>query len=108
MATTTTDTVAKLVQEFLARDDATRILGTAGLTVVFLVWAYYRYLATPDLSFIPRAGKAPGPFGFGINDVKRDFAKNGTKIINDGYRQVRLRRNAAIAQLELANSLRAE
>lgn len=105
---TTTDTVAKLVQEFLQRDDAVKILGTAGLTVVFLVWAYYRYLATPDLSFIPRAGKAPGPLGFGLNDVKRDFAKNGTKIINDGYRQVRLRETTEIAQPELTDSLRAE
>ncbi len=71
----------QLVQDILQRDDSTQILGTAGLTVVFLVWAYYRFIATPDLSFIPRAGKAPGPLGFGINDVKRDFAKNGTKII---------------------------
>lgn len=78
----------QLVQDILQRDDSTRILGTAGLTVVFLVWAYYHFIATPDLSFLPRAGKAPGLFGLGINDVKRDFAKNGTKIINEGYRKV--------------------
>jgi hypothetical protein len=86
--TTTSDALVAL-QAFLERDDAIRILGTAGITLAFLAWAYYRYLATPDLSFIPRAGKAPGVLGFGINDVKRDFAKNGTKIINDGYQQVR-------------------
>ncbi|KAJ3580339.1 hypothetical protein NPX13_g217 [Xylaria arbuscula] len=87
---TTTDASPKLqqlVQDILQRDDSTRILGTAGLTVVFLVWAYYHFIATPDLSFLPRAGKAPGLFGLGINDVKRDFAKNGTKIINEGYRK---------------------
>jgi hypothetical protein len=93
-ATTPNENLAKLL-EFLERDDSTRILSTVGLTVVFLIWGYYRYLATPDLSFIPRAGKAPGLFGFGINDVKRDFAKNGTKIINDGYRQVSRLRNWA-------------
>ncbi|KAI0972981.1 cytochrome P450 [Xylaria arbuscula] len=87
---TTTDAIPKLqqlLQDILQRDDSTRIIGTAGLTVVFLAWVYYRFVATPDLSFIPRAGKAPGLLGLGINDVKRDFAKNGTKIINEGYRK---------------------
>lgn len=100
--TTTTDFSA-LLQAFLERDDATRILGTAGLTVAFLVWAYYRYIATPDLSFVPRAGKAPGPFGLGLNDVKRDFAKNGTKIITEGYQQVRPREDWRIAQCGMRN-----
>ncbi|KAJ8114197.1 hypothetical protein ONZ43_g4961 [Nemania bipapillata] len=96
---TTIDFSAQL-QAFLARDDATRILSTAGLTVAFLVWAYYQFIATPDLSFVPRAGKAPGMFGLGLNDVKRDFAKNGTKIITEGYQNVRPRKDLRIAQLE--------
>jgi hypothetical protein len=98
----TTDAMATL-HGFIERDDATRILGTVGLTVALLVWGYYRYISTPDLSFLPRAGKAPGWFGYGINDVKRDFAKNGTKIINEGYRKVSRLPNRA-AQLELTNS----
>ncbi|KAI1820120.1 cytochrome P450 [Xylaria intraflava] len=82
----TVDPIARL-QEILERDDATRILGTLGLTAAILAWAIYRFFTTPDLSFLPRAGKAPGFLGLGINDVKRDFAKNGTKIINDAYRK---------------------
>lgn len=94
--TITIDQAFAKLQEFLERDDAARILGTVGITVLLLAWGFYKYISKPDLSFLPRAGKAPGPLGWGINDVKRDFAKNGTKIINDGYTKVsRLQTQAA-------------
>jgi hypothetical protein len=76
------------IQEFLERDDATRVLYAVGIAVAFVYWIYHRYIASPNLTFLPRAGKAPGRLGLGINDVKRDFAKNGMEIINEGYRQV--------------------
>lgn len=95
-SSTTANEIMLKLQELLEREDATRILGTAGITVVLLLWAYYRFVKSPDLSFIPRAGKAPGLFGLGLNDVKRDFAKNGTKIINDGYRQVGFLRRSGL------------
>ncbi|KAI1438941.1 cytochrome P450 [Xylaria sp. CBS 124048] len=79
--------ILTILQDLLEREDAVKILGTAGVTVAILAWAIYSYFTTPDLSHLPRAGKAPGFLGLGLNDAKRDFAKNGTKIINEGYRQ---------------------
>lgn len=63
-------------------------LGVLGLTLVVLYWSYF-YLA-PELTLrkIPRAGKDPGLFGFGLIDAKRDFKKNGLKILDEGYRKV--------------------
>jgi len=81
------------MQQFLERDDATRILYAAGIAVAFVYWIYHRYIASHSLGFLPRAGKAPGRFGFGINNVKRDFARNGMEIINEGYRKVSKRFN---------------
>ncbi|KAI1816638.1 cytochrome P450 [Poronia punctata] len=76
-----------IIQAFLEREDAARVMYAIGIAAIVLLWVYYRYISSPDLSFLPRAGKAPGWFGYGINDVKRDFAKNGMNIINEGYRQ---------------------
>lgn len=38
---------------------------------------------------IPRIGIAPGKFGFGLGRAKRDFARNGFRIIQRGYEMVR-------------------
>ncbi|KAI2642334.1 cytochrome P450 [Xylaria nigripes] len=81
----TTQAMAK-IQQILEREDGARLLGIVGVTAAILAWALHQYLTASDLSFLPRAGKKPGVLGFGLTDVKRDFAKNGTKIINEGYR----------------------
>lgn len=85
--TMTTGKMAKL-HELLDRDYATQTLGTLGLMVAFLCWGYFQYFAGPNLSWIPRAGKAPGWFGLGLAEAKRDFLANGPKIIDEGYRKV--------------------
>ncbi|RYP33120.1 hypothetical protein DL767_004905 [Monosporascus sp. MG133] len=59
------------------------------LTLTVLYWSYFHLLPALTLRNIPRAGKDPGLlpslFGFGLADAKRDFKKNGLKILNEGY-----------------------
>jgi hypothetical protein len=77
------------MNDYLERDNATQTLGAFGLALVIFLWGYYRFLAGPNLDRIPRAGKGPGWFGLSLVEAKRDFLKNGPKIINEGYNKVR-------------------
>jgi hypothetical protein len=93
--------MAKL-HELLDGDYATQTQTLVALTVAFLCWGYFQYLAAPNLSWIPRAGKAPGWFGFGLAEAKRDFRANGSKIIDEGYRKVS--RISTLIQMELTHT----
>lgn len=68
---------------------AASTLGLA-FTLVFLCWGGLRLLTVPTPTRLPRAGKDPGWFGLGLAEAKRDFKINGRKILNEGYRKVRL------------------
>jgi len=76
------------MSDHLERDNATQTLGAFGFAFVIFLWGYYRFLAGPNLDGIPRAGKGPGWFGLNLVEAKRDFLKNGPKIINEGYKKV--------------------
>jgi hypothetical protein len=69
-------------------DLTSQAAGALSLTFVVLYWSYFYLLPALALRKIPRAGKDPGLFGFGVVDAKRDFKKNGLKILNEGYQQV--------------------
>ncbi|CAI6236838.1 unnamed protein product [Periconia digitata] len=58
-----------------------------GLTSAISLLGYFCLFAGPKLDQIPRAGKGPGWFGLSLVEAKRDFLKNGPKIINEGYKK---------------------
>lgn len=69
-------------------DFAPQAAGALSLTFLVLYWSYFYLLPVLALRKIPRAGKDPGLFCFGMIDAKHDFKKNGLKILNEGYQQV--------------------
>ncbi|KAK4624661.1 hypothetical protein CLAFUW4_05646 [Fulvia fulva] len=69
----------------LHSDHSAHIAGFTAIAIALVFWSLYRYWVTPDLRRIPLVGKKPGYFGFDLTAVKKDFAKNGRKILYDGY-----------------------
>lgn len=85
--------VAIRLRALLGGDDATQTTLLAchlGLAVIslYMCWKVFWYVTGPRMSRLPRAGKAPGWFGLGLTEVKRDFKNNGRKILDEGYRKV--------------------
>ena len=82
--TTSTD----MVQDVFATNDWSKTLKITGFVILLLRFAYKLAFSGPDLSAFPRAGKDPGFLGLGMTETKRDFYKNGPKILEEGYRKV--------------------
>lgn len=85
------ETLGALLGSLTEREQA-RGLAVVGITVTVLYWSYLHLLPALTLSKIPKAGKDPGflasLFGVGLADAKRDFKKNGLKILNEAYLKV--------------------
>jgi hypothetical protein len=88
MATNTTMAADPKLPELFQGEYETRLISTVAVTLVVLIWGYVQFIAGPNLSKFPHAGKAPGWFGMGLAAAKRDFLANGPKILNEGYRKV--------------------
>lgn len=73
--------------------EQTRGLAVVVITLTILYWSYAYLLPSLRLSKIPKAGKDPGflasLFGVGLAEAKRDFKKNGLRILNEAYLKVR-------------------
>lgn len=76
----------------LAKREQAQGLAVVGITLAVLYWSYLHLLPALALNKIPKAGKDPGflasLFGLGLADAKRDFKKNGLKILNEAYLKV--------------------
>lgn len=82
------DTMSDLFRILGEQAHTTQGIVSLAFTLSVLYWSYAHLLPALALRKIPLAGKDPGLFGFGIIDAKRDFKKNGLKILDEGYRKV--------------------
>lgn len=91
--------LAALSQNLTQREQA-QGLAVVGITLVVLYWSYVNLLPALTLNKIPKAGKDPGflsnLFGLGLAEAKRDFKKNGLKILNEAYLKVCDRKPASM------------
>jgi len=87
MATNTTMAADLKLHDLFQGEYETRLISAVAITLVILIWGYVQFLAGPNLSKFPHAGKAPGWFSTGLAAAKRDFLANGPKILNEGYRK---------------------
>ncbi|KAI6785534.1 Ent-kaurene oxidase-like protein [Emericellopsis cladophorae] len=82
------EALAAIIRSLMEREQA-QGFAVAGATLALLFWSYFYLLPALTLRKIPRAGKHPGflgsLFGLGLADAKRDFKKNGLKILNEAY-----------------------
>ncbi|KAH8799112.1 cytochrome P450 [Xylogone sp. PMI_703] len=74
-----------VLHRYLGPDNATQTLSAFGVVLIVVLWGCYRLLAGPNLSWVPRVGKSSGWLGLRMAEAKRDFLKNGPKILNEGY-----------------------
>lgn len=84
-------------------DDEKSPLATAigmVMSFIFLCYTGFWYMTRPSLTSLPRAGKGPGWFGLGLAEAKRDFKTNGRKILDEGYRKVRIDADSRVCNVQ--------
>ncbi|KAK2594822.1 hypothetical protein QQS21_007450 [Conoideocrella luteorostrata] len=83
------ETLLIVFRSLVEHEQTPHSLVVLALTLTALYWSYFYLLPALTLRKIPKAGRDaglfPGLFGFGLTDSKRDFKKNGLKILNKGY-----------------------
>ncbi|KAL7778239.1 hypothetical protein CFE70_004916 [Pyrenophora teres f. teres 0-1] len=75
--------VAQSLLQYIVPRYATALIAL-GITLMAW-WVVSELVATTRLRRIPRVGKTAGFWGLDLRVVKKDFAKNGRKILYDGY-----------------------